>query len=993
MQIPKRLAYILERDQQLDGAIKLSISQFEPWIKHSNLPFFPEYTKHDIEHIESVLCTAVALIRNDALDTTITAGDAAVLILGILLHDCAMHLSEDGFFSLLESERSKKLVPGMGDKQWNFLWEDFIGEASRFDGRKLTRLFGDAQPIRRPPTGSRDLTQRDRLLIGEFLRRHHPRLAQEIALYGVPTKGRHPLVLQGFSSSTEHIVGLAGIVARSHGSDVRAFLPYIQREFNDFRQFRGVHAVFLMSLLRVSDYLQIEADRAPSQVLQVKCLSSPVSEGEWKAHAAIRDVRNTHEDPESLFIDAFPDDVHSFLKVESWLRGIQRELDASWAVLGEVYGRYGDLNRLGFVLRRVRSSLDDTVAFSKKVAYLPKKAVFRAADADLLKLLIEPLYGNHPEVGLRELIQNALDAVRELRQYQKDVPASNKKSKTNQDADVVVSVEKEAAGQAWVTISDNGIGMTPQIITEYFLTAGASFRRSEDWKKTFEVEGKSKVLRAGRFGVGALASFLIGPEIEVATRHIDEIEGIEFKASVESDSIELRKVDRSVGTTIRIRITQDLARRLGSKPHGETYYLYSVENEGENWDWYSLSDPSLKRIVFGKELKVRCAAPSLEEKLGPEWRKTSHPDYAGILWTYSKIWGPYAPQSSLICNGIKIYETRPPRPAEWRVDDWEKRFGFQLPHISVFDPDGRLPLNLQRTDLAEKDFPFDDALVSDIAKDFIAFALVNGPTSPPKTFSTDASIVKLAYPGSTRVTGRYYYVKDRSEDWYFTNEGFGYLAPSVLKARGFASLFVARIDGGSPESIGFLPQRLQPAVFLVGDGGLLDLDGHIRHLAECGCNLTMPQEKDLHWTRAGFGLYPRTGLRFLVSDKALSRGKKKGAWKLTLTLQSKMKEEWEADGWHLIRMGDCPHETFDFLHLIKRHGKKIGDNSVFTEIYLDQTKPVFASPIATKCLEILRGEIPFDLKLRRKKLQHAYGQLKEFINAHETLLGSRGKSG
>jgi hypothetical protein len=288
MQIPKRLAYILERDQALDGAVKLSISQFEPWIKNSNLPFFPEYTKHDIEHIEAVLRTASGLIRDDAWEA-VTPSDAAVLVLAVLLHDCAMHLSEDGFVSLLSEGRRDKSVSGMADKPWHVLWEEFYGEASRFDGKKLIQLFGDTHPVRQPPEDPNALTKRDRLLIGEFLRRYHPRLAQEIAYFGVPTKGNAPLVLEGFSGTATHIVDLSGIVARSHGANVRTYLPHLHAHF-DVRQYKGIHPVFLMTLLRVADYLQIEAERAPAQVLQVKQLASPVSQGEWKAHHAVKDI-------------------------------------------------------------------------------------------------------------------------------------------------------------------------------------------------------------------------------------------------------------------------------------------------------------------------------------------------------------------------------------------------------------------------------------------------------------------------------------------------------------------------------------------------------------------------------------------------------------------------------------------------------------------------------------------------------------------------------
>ncbi len=73
------------------------------------------------------------------------------------------------------------------------------------------------------------------------------------------------------------------------------------------------------------------------------------------------------------------------------------------------------------------------------------KAAFRAADADLLKLLIEPLYGNRFEIGLRELIQNSVDAVRELIQYKQDISGIADFSTSATDDDVVVEIEKNNA--------------------------------------------------------------------------------------------------------------------------------------------------------------------------------------------------------------------------------------------------------------------------------------------------------------------------------------------------------------------------------------------------------------------------------------------------------------------------------------------------------------------------------------------------------------------
>jgi len=635
MKIPDRLANLLERQQELDGVVKTAISRFEPWIKHSQLPFFPEYTDHGLDHLEQVLATTSSLIRDEAW-VVLSPADAAVTVLSVLVHDCAMHLSEDGFVTLLQAPWRNRTLPDMGDRSWDVLWEEFLGEASRFDGRKLKSLFDDLVPARRPPLDPRQMTKRDRLLIGEFLRRHHPRLAQEIVEFGVPAPAGIPPLTLGDLSITGPLLPLAGIIARSHGEPIRRFLPVLETRYGKggYREFRAVHPAFLMALLRVADYLQVQSERAPKRVLSVKRLVSPVSRREWHAHSAILDIRHTVEDPDALHIKARPPDVETFFRVKEWITGIQSELDESWAVLGEVYGRYSELAPLGLVLRRIRSNVDDTGALLAKLDYIPRRATFRAADADLLKLLIRPLYGDDPAIGMRELIQNAVDAVRELRVLLNDrglKPADV--SFPNQDADVIASVTKDECGQHWIEVSDCGLGMTADVIIDYFLTAGASFRRSDDWRKSFETqEGKSKVLRAGRFGIGALAAFLLGNEIRVTTRHVDSSTGIAFSATVETEFVELKKHERPVGTTIRIPVSRDVAERLSEAKaarrqgrfagHAETQKLASpttvdlpverlVDEEEQNtsdWDWYCLASPSLKRIAMGRQLEQKYAS-------------------------------------------------------------------------------------------------------------------------------------------------------------------------------------------------------------------------------------------------------------------------------------------------------------------------------------------------------------------------------------------------
>src|SRR5262249_31835575 len=160
----------------------LSLDQFDPWISANQLYFFPEHTDHGPQHIAEVIETAAELISEEA---PFTAADAAELLISCLLHDCAMHLTRDGFRTLVRTGSGHTPIEGFPDKPWDDLWQDYLAESRRFDENKLRQLFGDTGPVREPPLDG-TLDDRDRYLIGEFLRRHHPRLAHEIARYGVP---------------------------------------------------------------------------------------------------------------------------------------------------------------------------------------------------------------------------------------------------------------------------------------------------------------------------------------------------------------------------------------------------------------------------------------------------------------------------------------------------------------------------------------------------------------------------------------------------------------------------------------------------------------------------------------------------------------------------------------------------------------------------------------------------------------------------------------
>ncbi len=587
---PKFFEKLLRRDYKLRAGVDSLAAEFDGWLNSSRLPFFTDYTDHGIDHLNCVLATSDYLITDSARDE-FTPSDAAVLIAATLLHDSALHLSEAGFYQLVRGRASTWNVSDFGDRPWPILWDEFLFSAKHWDDIRLRQVIGETAGgevrarIEDPFLKYENLSDTDRKLIGEFIRQHHPRMAHEFALYGVPGK----LMTNLQTTLAQDLRDIAGLVARSHGLPARACLEYLKGRYHR-REYDGVHAVFLMTVLRVSDYLQIQPARAPAVVFRYRHIPSKLSELEWKAHNAITNITQTHDDPESIEIQANPTDVHTYLRLKRWLAGIQEELDASWAVLGETYGSHPKLSQLGLILRRVRSNLDQVEAFSARVSYVPQQIELTVARPDLLKLLVGPLYDNIPSIGIRELLQNAIDAVRERQVLQKKYPELLNAPLIQQDHEVEIWVTSPAEdGNTWITISDRGVGMTVETIRDCFLTAGASFRNSDAWKREFETDAAhSRVLRSGRFGVGVLAGFLLGPKMEVSTRFIRSKSGIRFSTTLDPNAIALEHDSKIlVGTVMRIQIPPSVRERLGVE-------RVSVPRSGPR------RSPKIAPLVFGQ---------------------------------------------------------------------------------------------------------------------------------------------------------------------------------------------------------------------------------------------------------------------------------------------------------------------------------------------------------------------------------------------------------
>ncbi|HAA15444.1 MAG TPA: hypothetical protein DCE41_28585 [Cytophagales bacterium] len=745
--LPDRFKALLEQNQGLLGTVSRTLSTYGEILKENRLEFFPEYTDHGIDHITQVLATSEALITPEAFAADVLGSkDIAFYTLAVLLHDLGMHLSLAGFQQLLSGNYVPEPSQPLDEKPWPQLWQEYMHEAKRWDGAKLHQMFGDEHtyidtpPLERP----NDITNKHKLLIGEFIRRHHPRLAHEIALLGFPGAGTDRIVMaEDFTSRDRNMIGL---IARSHGMDLRKALNELRR-LSKVRTNPGkVLVPFWMVVLRIADYLQMDATRTSETTLRTRALASPFSMSEHAAHLSTLHVYwEGEDDPERIYVEAEPETSALFLKLQGLFESIQKELDTSWAVLGEVYGKSHP--QLGIRFRRIDSNLSDP-GFADSVSYVPDRFRFKT-HGELIKLLIAPLYGDDPAFGVRELIQNAVDACREREHLEGD----------EYEGLVKISVYNEGK-RTYFEITDNGRGMDAEEIRDFFLTAGASYRKSEHWARAYQDElGKSKIIRNGRFGIGALAAFLLGDYLEVTTRRVDTNYGFSFSTRLNQEGIEINK-DHSlpIGTRIRINLYQIYASEDFWKDRYRTMRTYGKSHLLE---WYTFLIPKLEIELFNNIHRYSISHdPMPNDENLKAWVEVKDPNYDRIIWTYDKKYRDI----EVSCNGIILSSPDGFHKANFPIPKW-----FRHPSVRILDSENSLPLQLNRVSFSHLPV-FTTELVRTIFKDYLSYILIN-PVG-----------LEIAYQGLEK--------KNNVNSNYFRKEYVSEFSAVVWKKTGFLPLCI-----------------------------------------------------------------------------------------------------------------------------------------------------------------------------------------------------------
>jgi len=167
---------------------------------------------------------------------------------------------------------------------------------------------------------------------------------------------------------------------------------------------------------------------------------------------------------------------------------------------------------------------------------------------------IVDLLGRHiyssPRVYIRELLQNGVDAITARRLYceEKGLPARS---------DWGVSIYPATAAYPEFVLTDQGIGLTADEVTDLLATVGRSSKR--------DILDMARTDYLGQFGIGLLSCFMVSDQIRILSQSATGAPAVEWVGSGEG-TFEVRELDRGlalpVGTQVHLTGSFDSADML-----------------------------------------------------------------------------------------------------------------------------------------------------------------------------------------------------------------------------------------------------------------------------------------------------------------------------------------------------------------------------------------------------------------------------------------------
>jgi len=430
---------------------------------------FPNYTLHDIGHSIRVIGYMNELVKECI--SNFSELQLALIVYSGLLHDIGMFVSDDEKFDLYRKF-----------ERVNY---------------KFSRMTSDEKVS----------------YLKEYIRKNHGKRVTDALNYDINDSTKIKSLLFVGSSLSYDLTDLISKICQSHTESCDWIIQNLPSncEYAD----DVVNPQYIAFLLRIGDALDIDDRRAP--YLLYKLLNPQgISNTEWKKHIPVTNYNKIRkvEDFYRITFSGECKELNIYRKIMEYIDWIDSDLQKMIEISSTFQPCY-QLNIEKSIHRNIVPH-----GFSSELLR------FRLDYNQIIKLLMgEKIYGNKRD-GLRELLQNAIDAVKLMNNIHYQIVDYGLNSYVP-EIRIIVNKDKNS-----FEIFDNGTGMSEEILEKYFFNVGNSYYTSEEFSGfNYQYEP------IGHFGIGFLSCFMLSSKIKLETKYYNSKDKIQMLFDKESPYI------------------------------------------------------------------------------------------------------------------------------------------------------------------------------------------------------------------------------------------------------------------------------------------------------------------------------------------------------------------------------------------------------------------------------------------------------------------------
>lgn len=283
------------------------------------------------------------------------------------------------------------------------------------------------------------------------------------------------------------------LVCQAHGEDYD-FIKNKLRNSTTKGQYE-YNQQYFAALLRIADYLDLDKQRTPILWFSMMGIDG-FSKSEWETHFQIsneKKLKSYFDGKLQIYFDGKSSNAKIHRKYLKYIDDLTKEVE-----MADDFLNHKDApEKYRLRICRKIDNLVQTEGFDYSDLRL---SLDYSAITELL--MGKNIYGDS-KLGLRELIQNSIDACKLMKEISSEYS-------TGEPAIRIIISKKDGYVKIW----DTGIGMTLDVVKNHFLSVGKSYYKTNEYLfKNFNYKP------IGQYGIGFLACFLLSDNIVVKTKH------------------------------------------------------------------------------------------------------------------------------------------------------------------------------------------------------------------------------------------------------------------------------------------------------------------------------------------------------------------------------------------------------------------------------------------------------------------------------------------